>query len=228
MKFLKNILFTTIYITTSSLIAQPIPMATFTGIANATFTNPSGGGVSTGAGTDFFTWGDGYANSGPSSLRFTGKSFKVTTPSGYILGTSAQKERPSFSIGRLDFYNGDVKSGTYPSGVRLDTNIRFTSPVETTTTTFFSHLRLVNTLNLGHAEDNADYVYFPSSIAPVALLNTDGANITLKPVGFGNVSVNGFIKQDKLHVLELQTASAELLAQIIPPCQSIINGAVKT
>jgi len=85
-------------------------------IVNATFTNPSGGGVSTGVGTDFFTWGDGYVYSGPSSLRFTGKSFKVTTPSGYILGTNAQKDRPTFSIGTLEYYNGDVKSGTYPGG----------------------------------------------------------------------------------------------------------------
>ena len=100
--------------------------------------------------------------------------------------------------------------------------------MSTAFTTFPAYLRLVNTLNLGHAEDNADYVYFPSSIAPVAVGNANGAKITVEPVGFGKVSSNGFVKQNQFHVLELQTATAELYAQIKSPCEPIVRNAVRT
>ena len=126
-----------------------IPMATFNGSATGVFTNPSGG-VTTGVGTSYFTWGN--AITSVSSLNFAGSSFQVTTPSGYIFGPR-QNDRPTFSLGTLAFHNGTISSGTGASSVQLDVAATITSPVQAGPSSIVADLSLLNSPNSAGRSD---------------------------------------------------------------------------
>lgn len=206
-------------------ILMAVPMTNFQGTASGVFTNPSGG-VTTGVGTDFFTWGDPITS--VSSLRFTGKSFSVNTRTGlYVLGSFAQKSRPKFSIGTLDYHNGTVEGGTEADSVQLETTIQLTSPVQTGPVVIPIQLDLVNTENNDDPTASADSVYLPGTLAPVTLTTTGGAPITIEANGFGNVTANGFTQVKQFFVLEESSATADLYAQIASPCEAIVRNAVE-
>lgn len=202
--------------------AQAGPMTTFQGRADGVFTNPSGPSemVTTGIGTDFFTWG--VAQPEVSSFRFTGHDFTVTTPTGYILGSRAQSNRPVFSLGTLDYHNGTTRIGTTAETVRLDATVRLTSPVAAGPAVIPAGLAIDTTRNTADPIASADTVFLPGSGSPVTLTTAGGAPITVEPVGFGNISGDGFTQLGRFSVLEGASASADLLARMVSPCESIV------
>ncbi len=216
-------LFAGIFIISSSAMA--VPMTTFQGTANGVFSNPSGG-VTTGVGTNFFTWGVGSPD--VSSLRFTGKNFSVTTPTGYILGSSAQSNRPVFSLGTLDYHNGTIQGGTGATSVRLDTTVQLSAPVQAGPTAIPAQLNLINSPNTNDPVASADSVFLPGSLTPVTLTTAGGAPITVEPSGFGNATSGGFTQVSQFFVFEGASASADLFAQIASPCEPIVRNAVTT
>jgi hypothetical protein len=198
-------------------------MTTFQGDANGVFAAPAGG-VTSGVGSNFFTWGVGQPD--VSSLRFDGTSFSVTTPTGYVLGPVAQAGRPTFSIGTLTYHNGTIASGTGSSGVRLDTTVRLTAPVAAGPTTFPAQLALINTPNSADPVSSADIVNLPGTLPPVVVTTAGGLPISVEPVAFGNPSTGGFTRVSNFFVLEGASASAQLFARIASPCEPIVRGAV--
>ena len=196
----------------TQLMAHPQAETTFTGSAEGIFTNPVGGSVYSGVGTNYFRYGE--ASPSQNSLEFIGKSFNVTTPTGYILGKDAQERQTLFSIGTLTYHNGTTSGGN-PSGVQLKTSIQLSSPVSAGPVDVPASLTFNITTNNGNQEESADYVYLPHSFAPVVLTTSGGAPITFSSYGFGNASANGFTRLDKFFVYEEESASADLLAPFL-------------
>ncbi len=172
------------------------------GSSSGIFTNPSGpaGMVTTGVGTDSFTWGNpGSWGTGPSSLGFGGNSFSVDT--GVL-----------FSFGSLTYFNGTIASGSQADAVDLSVTLSLTEPsgIEED---FVYDLGLINTPNSGSPSDNADYVSWSSSI-PDSYFTVDGVSYTLEFMGFGNISGSGFTTIDGFNVLEGASASADLFGRV--------------
>ena len=200
------------------------PMTKFEGSATGVFNAPAGG-VTSGVGTNFFTWGTG----DPSNLRFVGRNFTVTTPTGYIYGAAAQNSRPAFSLGTLTFYNGTIPRGTGSDGVRLDVSTGLTVPVPTGTVVVPSTLTLINTPNTADPVASADQVFLPKNLPPVVVSTVGGAKISIEPIGFANPTAGGFTSViDRFSVLEQASASADLVAKIASPCEPIVRNGVAT
>ncbi len=196
--------------------------ANFRGTARGIFVNPHGGSDQSGVGTNSYSYG----SPTPNSVSFRGKQFNITTESGYIFGNTAQNNRPAFSLGTIEYYNGDTSVGR--ASIQLDIEVYFTLPVVTSAKTISSKLNFLITPYNDDKNISADYLYLPKSIRPETLLTQDGAPITIEPFGFATTDVNGFTKIDEFHVFEGEFASAELLAHITSSCEPIVDGAVKT
>lgn len=173
-------------------MASPIEGST-TGI----FVNPIGpaGMITTGVGTNNFTWGSG----SPSSLHYTGAA--ISTDFNTI-----------FSFGTLNYYNGVIAAGTEANSVDLLVNLSLTTPAGINQN-FGYLLSLINTLNTSDPAASADYVIFPTAF-PTTSFSVGGINYTLAFAGFGSISSGGFSITNEFHVLEGQTASAQLLGSI--------------
>lgn len=198
------------------------PQTTFSGSATGVFVAPVGG-VTTGVGTSRLTWGVG----DPSIFDFTGKSFTVTTATGYVYGPVAQAGRPLFSLGSLNYYNGTISSGSGSSGVRLNASVGLSAPLSTTSVVIPSTFTLINTPNSNDPIASADQVFLPKNLLPVVVTTVGGAPISIEPVGFANATVGGFTSAiDRFSVLETASASADLIARIASPCEPIIRNAV--
>jgi len=199
--------------------------ANFRGTASGIFVKPYGNGSYGGVGTDTFTYGN---SGGQNRLNFQGRQFNVniSTPGGYIFGSAAQSNRPSFSLGTLSYYN--ASNNNNPEGVYLDVDVQLTSPVGTNTKTISTKLDFEITTNDGDKYHNADYVYLSQTFAPITLLAQGGTPITIEPFGFSANGINGFTRINSFHVFEDESDSAELLAHITSPCESIVRNAVKT
>jgi hypothetical protein len=203
--------------------ARAAATATFSGSATGTFVNAVGG-VTSGTGTANFTWGTGLPD--VSSLTFAGKSFTVTSPAGYTLGSAAQQARPSFSIGTLTYHNGTIQGGTGADSVTLSAPISLTAPVAAGPTAITASLGLINTPNSTDPIASADVVDLSASIAPVKVTTSGGLPITVQPVGFGNATTGGFTQVNRFSVLEGASATADMFAQIASPCEAVVKGAV--
>ena len=172
----------------------------FVGTSTGVFNNPAGPGVmvTTGVGTNFFTWGDpnGFGT-GPSSLGFTGTAFSN------LFGTE-------FSFGTLNYFNGKVVHGTGADSVDLVATLNFTTPTGVTQNFTFP-LQLINNQNIGTPEENADIVFLNTPFDPTAHFNVGGIDYFFLFTRFGNVGGDGFITTaDKFHVLENASASADM------------------
>ncbi len=192
----------------SSSYALPI-----VGSSSGIFINPSGpaGMVTTGVGTNSFTWGTPVTpdcrwrhscnggGTGPSSLNFGGNPFSVQTDE-------------IFSFGSLTYFNGIIVAGTQADSVDLSVKLSLTTPsgIEEG---FVYDLGLINTPNSGTPNENADYVNFSSSM-PDSSFTVDGVSYTLEFMGFGNITGSGFTNIDGFHVLEGSSASADLLGRV--------------
>ena len=182
---------------TSNGYALPIE-----GDTTGTFTDPTGGSrmVTTGVGTDHFTWGDATNyNTGPSSMTFYGET-----------GFSAETDM-IFSFGELSYFNGTIASNTGADSVNLDINLNLTNPAGIDQD-FYYNLELINTPNTGVIA-GADYVNFASTV-PDTFFSVAGIDYTLEFLGFGEINGSGFSTIDGFHVLEGESASAQLLGQI--------------
>lgn len=176
-----------------------IPVA---GVSSGTFINPTGPGgmVTTGAGTDSFTWGDGTPFfSPPSSLQYTGNTFSVQTDD-------------VFSFGTLQYFNGTIALGTQADAVDLDVLLSLTTP-SGINQDFLYNLGLINTLNTSDPNASADIVNLPSA-QPDTFFTVDGIDYTLEFLGFGSITGSGFTTVDNFSVFEGSSASAEMLGRI--------------
>jgi len=167
--------------------------------------------VTTGVGTNHFTWGNGSTfGTGPSWLEFTGTPFSGTSDVPFAFGT-------------LTYFNGTVLLDTRADTVDLATLLTFTTP-SGLSQDFTYHLGLVNTPNTGDPSASADYVYLPGTI-PSAHFTEGGVDYTLEFLGFGAVTGSGFTTIDSFHVQENSTASAELLGRITGQATIPVPGA---
>ncbi len=178
---------------TSTLYALPIA-----GTSSGVFNNPTGpsGMVTTGVGTNTFTWGTSNA---PSSLTFTGDLFSTETDD-------------IFSIGTLSYFNGSIQYNTHAEDVDLNITLSFSTPsgIEQD---FMYNLGLINTINYSDPYASADYVYLSNTV-PDTFFTANGVNYTLEFLGFGKIVGSGFTTIDNFHVLENCRASAELFGRI--------------
>lgn len=174
-------------------------LAPVSGTATGIFINPSGGVVE-GVGTDSFRWGVGDQGSSPSSLTFTSGDFQAG-------------EGELFSLGRLSYFNGTLRSGTEASSVDLQLTITVNSasgdPIE-----IVERLRLVNTTNTGDPKASADRVFLPTTI-PIIKIDLDDVPYILEVIGFGNIgNMGGGAALDEFFVLEGESESADLIGRI--------------
>lgn len=195
--YLKILISLSVLIFTTNLYAIPVA-----GGSAGIFVNPTGPSTMqvTGVGTDYFTWGDGSLyNSPPSSLGYAGNAFAVETDN-------------VFSFGTLSYFNGTVYPGTEAYSVDLNVNLSLTVP-SGVSQDFLYDLALVNTPNTSDPNASADIVNFTGT-QPDTFFTVDGVNYTLEFLGFGEITGAGFTTVDNFHVLEGQTATAQMLGRI--------------
>lgn len=173
----------------------------FQGDSLGIFVNPTGpaGMVTTGTGSDSFTWGTGVNGSGPSSLDFTGKGFDTD-------------ENDLFDFGTLDYFNGAIAAGTQADTVDLSVALQFTSPTNNIENFVFD-LSLINTANTGDQSDSADIVNFDNTVA-TNFFSFGGFDYTLEFLGFGAVTDGGFVVEDSFRVFEGASAGVNLFGRI--------------
>jgi hypothetical protein len=182
------------------LSSAPALAEDVTGTASGIFVNPlpTVGSITTGTGTSNFTFGDP-AGTPANHLIFTGSSFASTL------------ETP-FKVGSLSYYNGSTYNN--PTSVDFALSLNFTAPALPVTSSTFT-FNLVSTPNTGTADEQADFLYFPSSFSSTSFV-IGGTTYSVKLVGFGNVVGDGFLASSstELHVRENATASADLFAEV--------------
>lgn len=159
--------------------------------------NPTGGSiVTTGVGSNSFTWGQGF-NSNPSRLTFTGGAINS------IIGSE-------FVVGQLEYFNGAVSAGTLPDFVDLRTTLNLSAPTPVIRS-FDYTLALISTPNTADPDASADFVRIPST-QPSSTFTFNGLEYTLKLTRFGDVTGNGFVSLSptEFRVREQGTAQANL------------------
>lgn len=175
-----------------ALAANALPIA---GSSSGVFQNPlhvgPGTMVTTGAGSNSFTWGVG---SPPSSLLFSGGLFAGSTGS-------------PFNVGTITYHNGAITSGTQADSVDLSILLAFTNPAGVLQN-FTYMLSLINTPNTGDPIASADIVQFPVSL-PTETFDVGGILYTLG-LEVGTTTAGGFSTQNTFSVLEGETATATL------------------
>lgn len=167
------------------------------GSGNGTFVNPVGpaGMITTGVGTNAFSWGSGAP---PSSMTFIGSAFSSTLDT-------------FFDIGALTYYNGSITAGTQADSVDLLLGIAFTAP--TGVSQSFSYLlNLINTPNTGTPQDAADIIQF-ASLLPTQTF-TIGTTAYTVELQVGETGPSGFSTQNTFSVIEGQSATATLRARV--------------
>lgn len=183
--------------------------ATFQGSTSGVFENPTGpsGMVTTGEGTNQFTWGVGATGvkyghpfSGcflgcayqedPSKLNYTGESFNTDVNNQFVAGN-------------LNFYNGIINSGTQAESVDFLLTIDFSLP-SVFSETFTYGFSLDNTTN-----PNGDTTTFLTSV-PTKFYSHAGTDYYFELLGF---SENGVDLIDFLFLKEGKEKTVALLGQ---------------
>jgi hypothetical protein len=183
--------------------------ATFQGNTSGTFENPTGpsGMVTTGVGTDSFTWGQGttkylqgttkyllgfipVGQNAPSSLTYSDTNFNANVDQ-------------TFTAGYLNFYNGTIYSGTQANSVDLSLTLNFTSP-SAFTETFSYGFSLENVVN-----PTGDTTTFLSSM-PTKFYSYAGTDYYFELLGF---SKNGVDLLDHIFLEEGKKGKVKLLGQ---------------
>jgi hypothetical protein len=183
----------------------PVCADDFTGSSTGVFLNPTGPGgmVTTGTGTNVFTWGDqnGFGT-GPCSLSFTGNAF------------SGSFETTEFKFGKLNYFNGTITAGTEADTVDLKTTLNFTVP-SVFDKSFTFTFQLINTPNTDDPVASADYVMLNNAFDATQFFTIGVTDYTLQFTRFGNIGSGGFITTvDQFHVFENQSANADLFGVI--------------
>lgn len=179
--------------------------ATFQGSTSGTFENPTGpsGMVTTGVGTDSFTWGQGttkylfgfipVGQNDPSSLTYYDTNFNANVDQTFIAGY-------------LNFYNGTIYSGTQANSVDLSLTLNFTSP-SAFSETFTYGFSLNNVVN-----PTGDTTTFISSV-PTKFLSYAGTDYYFELTGFGIHTKNGIKLIDEIFLKEGKETTVKLLGQ---------------
>ena len=176
--------------------------ATFQGSSEGVFVNPGGpsGLVTSGTGTNQFTWGTPFGADGQvSTLGYAGSVFDVD-------------ENDTFVFGSLSYFNGTINSGTGATSVDLSTTFNFTSPLGISES-FVYNLGLINSPNTSDPNSSADFVNFDNSVAS-SFFSVGGTDFTLEFLGFGQLTGGGFTAEDSFHVLENDSATVDLIGRI--------------
>ncbi|THK43091.1 VPLPA-CTERM sorting domain-containing protein [Methylophaga sp. SB9B] len=199
----------------ASLLAASLTAnaATFQGSTSGTFENPTGpaGMVTTGVGTNEFTWGEGaYSHTSwqscgwfcfqpvaqyhdPSKLKMTGTGFNTDVDQTFIAGY-------------LNFYNGIIYSGTQAEGVDLSLTLNFTSP-SAFSETFNYGFSLNNVVN-----PTGDTTTFLTSV-PTKFYSYAGTDYYFELLGFGIHTKNGIKLIDEIFLKEGKNTTVKLLGQ---------------
>ena len=183
--------------------SDPQPEGTSSGI----FQNPQGppGMVTTGVGTNQFTWGNpGSFGTGPSSLNFVGDTFPIVSEEEFKLGT-------------LSYFNGTINEDTQADSVDLNVKGDLTLDGSTTSSLNFVYgLDLINSPNIigSPPADQADIVFLPNLVTD-QIFQINGVDHTLQ-LTFGDVQAGGFSEQDRLFAFENENACAEVRGTFIP------------
>lgn len=184
--------------------------ATFQGSTSGVFENPTGpsGMVTTGEGTNQFTWGVGATGvkyghlfSGcflgcayqedPSKLNYTGESFNTDVNNQFVAGN-------------LNFYNGIINSGTQAESVDFLLTIDFSLP-SVFSETFTYGFSLDNVVNPA-----GDTVTLQSSV-PTKFYSYAGVDYYFELLGFSTNNSSDLI--DSLFLQEGKQTTAQLIGQ---------------
>jgi hypothetical protein len=189
-----------------ALPAQALPIE---GAASGVFVNSSPAGTTTtGAGTDNFTFGDpSNFGTGPNRFTFNPVPFNTATETDFLVGT-------------FTYFNGTVLASTGIDSVDLQVGLNFTTPPAGLQTSSFN-LDVIQTLNVGTPDENADAVLLPSGFSST-IFTLGGLRYTLQLLGFDNVVGDGFLTSTntRLSVREGGTATAQLFGRVtadLPP-----------
>ena len=159
-----------------------------------------------GVGTSTFAWG---AGGDPSTLHYQNVPFSSTS------------ETP-FKIGTLTYYNGGITAQTGADGVSLNLNVTFTLP-SGVNQNFLYAMQLINTSNTTDPIASADYLIL--STFPTSVFDISGTTYTLT-LGFQNLTGGGFLQTgNQLHVLEEETATADLIGTVTTDISGVPDGA---
>jgi hypothetical protein len=184
-----------------------VQAADFSGISSGIFQNPdaqSPGSVLSGEGTSTFRWG---AGGDPSSMNFLGTNFSGDYETEFFVGT-------------LTYYNGSITLATGADSVDLKNTLNFTVPT-IGEKNFTFDFNLINTPNVGSAQDAADYVSLENLYDETSSFNVDGTNYYLQFTRFDINDQNGFSFGDTFHVFENARASAGLYAKLTATPDSV-------
>lgn len=176
------------------------------GSAGGDFLNPEGPSgmvtnLSSGQSGSFFSFGTAVETSDPSWLLFNGASFA---------DVSAEE---SFLLGRIDYYNGTILSGTQANAVGLSIDLGFDGGEYSIEFDF--ELGLISTANLAENTDeqSADYVKLGNLYSDVPVeLGGVSYNLILE---FGETTTGGFSSIDEFHVVEGKAASGDLYGRLV-------------
>lgn len=182
---------------------RSVPAVISGSITSATFLNAQPGSATVTYAPGKFTWGDMV----PSALTFNNSAFSPAA--GKDVGTSA-----SFSLGTLIYFNGQGHLGTGADSVDLQLTIDL--GLVAAPQSFTLHFGLINTLNTGTPQQNADQVAFKDSFPIyIGLTTRTGGTLTLQILGFGAFQSGGFGAQKVFNVLEGDIASATLVGKFV-------------
>lgn len=169
MKILNTLLAVGLTASASVALANPFTVST-----SGVFDNASGGAnmVTTGTGTNVFTWGTPYGNSTSSQLNYAGGQ------------TTQANEGVNFQIGSLYFKNGVINDGTGADNVDLNLSIDILSPITLSNAASFK-LDLTNTQNNNNAASSSDTLTLANGAASSYSWVQNKVKYTFSFVGFG-------------------------------------------
>jgi hypothetical protein len=163
--------------------------------------------IFTGVGGNRFTWGE-------PGVRFANGQISVANWMEFDgISNFETKTNNLFKVGSLTYFNGTTPLGTNVDSVPLNFSVLFNNPTNERKN-FDFQFQLVNTPNLGTAEQNADFVFVKQNIRNQTF-EVDGRKFALQITGFRqeqnilNQSVNEF------RVLEGATTTASIYGTIV-------------
>jgi hypothetical protein len=182
----------------------------FTGQGSGVFVDPQGG-TTQGEGTNDFSWGEPFGDGGSSSsVSFTGQPFDAAPGQTFILGT-------------LQYANGVTQIGTETAGFTLRATLQFDNPAGVEPQSFDLPLSVLTTENTNDQEESSDSLFLPAPSDSTVIVGPDGHRYGLRFMGFGKLSGSGSETIDHFFVHENESASADLLAQLVPAAPSGVS-----
>lgn len=186
-------------------------------VGNATgeFSDPLGGSkmetnLTSGETNNYFEWGSiTSGNSGNTGNDLSKSTMEFTSST---LGSINPGE--TFELGTLNYYNGEIYSGTGADSVSFAIDLGFDLNGVTTSSIMDFSFNLINTQNNSKDEwENADYVQIDNPIA-TQTISFNGIDFQLQ-IQFGTSTSNGITSFDEFHVLEQQSATTTVFGTLV-------------